>query len=240
MPWRDPAEVIEAIDDAERGLADWDDAVRESVIDHAFLGDMIVHPWARLMRHVVVSRPEERWWMLRALLESPWMVDLVGLEIRRSEVDLGHLARSLHVRKLRRLVIHDTSVAGDKVTALAASANLQGLSHLTLSRLHLPPAWLAQWLDGTPGRSLRELVLAGIAGEGHLEVLLARPELLERLEVLGMPESFLGESQVLKLAGCGALAKLRLLDLRGSTPISADLAGALRAAPQFARTQVLL
>ncbi|MCY1056836.1 hypothetical protein [Nannocystis sp. SCPEA4] len=240
--WRDPAELLEAIEEAERAMGEWDDAIRASSIDAAFFGEQ-VGPWARLLRHVVMARAQQRGWMLREAMQSPHLRELVGLEIRGSEVDLRHVAHSRQVQKLRRLVLHDTPITDDEQAALVISKNLAGLVHLTLSRLHMPAARLAEWLDGTPGRSLRELVLVGFADEEHLAVLLARPALLGRLALLRLQDAALGEAQVLRLAECRALANLRVLDLgtsSGHSQISAKAAEALRGAPQFARTRVLL
>jgi hypothetical protein len=81
-----------------------------------------------------------------------------------------------------------------------------------------------------------------MAGEEHVGVLLARPEPCRRLELLRLKDRFLGEAQVLRLARCGAPENLRVLDLRSSarSQISPDVADALRGAPQFGRTQVML
>ncbi|WAS94179.1 hypothetical protein [Nannocystis punicea] len=241
LQWRDEDEQLEAIDEAEQVMAGWGEAEREGALGEAFFGDMRVRPWARLLRRVVVARVEQNAWMLPALLQSPYAAGLTGLEIRRSEVDLRAIAGSTQVRGLRRLILHDTAITEEEFAALVTTPNLAGLTHSTLSNLSLPPARLARWLDGTPGRSLRELVLAGFAGAEHLEVLLARAPVLLRLRSLGVVDGYVGDAEVLRLAACEALGGLATLDLRGSrSPISQAAAAKLRAAPHLARTQVLL
>lgn len=239
LPWRDAAEVEEAIDEAERALADWDDRLREAALALAFAGGREVHRWSRLIRYLLVANVTDQGWS--AAMRSPWLAGLVSVEVRRSEVDLIALARSPHVRGLKRLVIHKTAVVDADHAALIGSPNLAGLTHLTLSHLHLPPERLAAWLDGTPGRSLRELALHGFPGAGHLDVLLARPALLARLQRLELHEGWLRDPEIHRLAACTALAGLRVLDLgarRGE--VSPAAAAALRAAPTFARATIVL
>ena len=242
LPWRDEAEVAEAIAEAEQGLAAWDDATRVGGLAALFFGDGRVRPWSQLLRHLEVARVEGAH-LWAAAMNSPWLARLVGLEVRRSSVDFQSLARSTHVCGLRRLVVHDAAITDDEEAALVGSKNLAGLTHLTLSSLHLPPGRLAAWLDGAPGRSVRELVLRGLARAEHIEVLLARPRQLARLEHLGLCDGWLRDPEALRLASCAALGHLRVLDLRSRElphGISPTAAAVLRASPQLARAEILL
>ena len=237
--WRDAQERLDATDEAERALATWDDSVRAYPINSTVLiaGEKVM-PWAKLVRRVLIYRFPANDMM--TLARSPLMANLTQVEAVRSEGDV--LEAFIGPTAIRRLVVIDIRrgyIAEDTWRRLVTAPQLATLERLRLSDLYVQPELLGAWLDGTPGRSLRELSLEEVSEPVLRESVLARPVILGHLTALAARECHLDDATAALLARASDLAKLETLDLRDNPRITGVGRTVILDAPQFRSTTVL-
>jgi hypothetical protein len=140
--------------------------------------------------------------------------------------------------------VHNTVVSEKDWSSLMTGA-FMGLESLELSDVDARKERYGRILDGLPHAT--KLACRACFADS-LEAILERPALVRQLEHLDMAgpvrmtdgiRSHLGDADIDALISAVELTKLRVLDLRNNR-FSAVAKARLRAAPQFAKTQILI
>jgi hypothetical protein len=217
--WRDPTE---AIAEAEQALQPWHDELREHYIQWYSLP---VEPTratiysldypseiARLVRSAILYRGSTSS-TVRQLTDSPRAESLRRLRFQRSD-----------------------DVMSDGYRAVAESAHLNNLTHLTFYRTSTPPEWLRPLLHTERLPALTSLTLGRDFSIKDVVAVVASP-LVGRLRELGFVNDGMGDDAARVLVEATDLRQLKRLDLQGNnfSPVGREL---LRQAPQFANTDV--
>lgn len=157
----------------------------------------------------------------------------------RASISLENLARGPGAARLVSLRLSESLSSRTSWDALRDWPGRQTLRVLAVVDEPILDAREDFWrfCEGAP--ALRELILSESCSAGSLRVLLDRPALSGRLEVLGLSHCLLRDEHLDLLIANRALAHLRRLDLRQNRGLSREGVARLKEAPQFAHTEVL-
>ncbi|MFO0606399.1 MAG: hypothetical protein U0324_24725 [Polyangiales bacterium] len=242
--WPGGAARQAAMEEALGALSSWTAAQRSARSQSLLhVRERTLSDVARLPREVVDWYPDDTGQdaslAARLLFGSPYARDLERYEATRAHVSFAALARGPGAAGLRALHLGDAIVHTEDWGLLLAWPGRLTLEHLALVDEPLAARREDFWRFCDEAPALRSLRLDHSGSVESIERLAARPALSARLEALSLTHCHLRDGHLDGLIANARLARLRVLDLRQNRDVTREGVARLKAAPQFAHTEVL-